>query len=326
MTRSLITGGSGFIGTNLVQYLSAMGHTVQNFDMAEPKNAAHRSMWVKVDLLDKPSLEGAVHRFQPDCVYHLGARTDLDGQYVADYPANIAGVSNLIAAIESVGTVARVIFASSRLVCRIGYQPENDTDYCPTTAYGESKVEGERIVRAQCGAARYSWVILRPTSIWGPWFDVPYKTFFLSVARGRYVHPAGHRIEKSFGYVGNTVRQLLRVAEVDPGRINTKTFYLADYPPIDVERFATLIQQASGARPVRQVPLAVLRAMAHVGDALKALGVAAPPITTFRLDNLLTPMLHDLRTLEDLCGTLPTGLDEAVAETVKWLRSTGQIQ
>jgi len=326
MTRSLVTGGSGFIGTNLVQHLIAQGHTVQSLDTAEPRNPAHRGLWVKGDLLDREGLEGALQRFRPDHVHHLGARTDLEGASIADYAANTAGVANLIAAIESVGTVERVIFASSRLVCKIGYQPQSDIDCCPTTAYGRSKVEGERIVRAQCAKAGFTWVILRPTSIWGPWFDVPYKTFFLSVARGRYVHPAGQRIEKSFGYVGNTVRQLLRVAEVDPGRVNAKTFYLADYPPIDVAEFAASIQRASGARTVRHLPLAVLRAMAKVGDVLKSFGVAAPPITTFRLDNLLTPMVHDLRTLEELCGPLPAGLDAGVEETVKWLRSTGQIQ
>lgn len=326
MTRSLVTGGSGFIGTNLVQLLSARGHTVQSLDTVEPRNPAHRSLWVKGDLLDRQGLADALQRFQPEYVYHLGARTDLDGAAIADYPANTEGVSNLVAAIESVESVDRVIFASSRLVCKIGYQPQADVDYCPTTAYGESKVEGERIVRAQCGKARFSWVILRPTSIWGPWFDVPYKTFFLSVARGRYVHPAGHGIEKSFGYVGNTVRQLLQVAEVAAGRVHAKTFYLADYPPIDVAEFATSIQRATGARPVMHVPLALLRATAKVGDMLKSLGFASPPITTFRLANLLTPMVHDLRTLEALCGPLQDGLDAGVEETVKWLRSTRQIE
>lgn len=55
------------------------------------------------------------------------------------------------------------------------------------------------------------WVLVRPTSIWGPWFDVPYRNFFLSVARRRYVHPAGKRIHKSFGFVGNITWHLHRL-------------------------------------------------------------------------------------------------------------------
>ncbi len=48
---------------------------------------------------------------------------------------------------EAPDPVERAVIASSRLVCRIGYQPGFDEDYCPTTAYGASKVETECLVR-----------------------------------------------------------------------------------------------------------------------------------------------------------------------------------
>jgi hypothetical protein len=53
--------------------------------------------------------------------------------------------------------------------------------------------------------------MVRPTSIWGPWFEIPYRTFFDATARGRYLHPRGRKVRKSFGYVGNTVYQLDRL-------------------------------------------------------------------------------------------------------------------
>ena len=181
-------------------------------------------------------------------------------------------------------------------------------------------------MRQRFAVSRWGWAILRPTSIWGPWFDVPYKSFFLSVAKGRYVHPAGLKIEKSFGFVGNSVRQLQRAAEASRDRLRGSTIYMADYPPLDVLAFAELIRQASGAPPVRSVPLPLLRILASLGDGAKALGMKNPPLTHFRLENLLTPMVHDLRPMEALSGPVTIGLAEGVATTVAWMRAQGEIE
>src|SRR5690606_29126328 len=113
-------------------------------------------------------------------------------------------------------------------------------------AYGESKALSEVAIRSKCFPSE-KWVIVRPTSIWGPWFDVPYKQFFLAVAKGHYIHPKNLHIRKSFGYVGNTVRQLEKILSARTLDVTGRTFYLADHPPIDVLNFAQRIQQATGA-------------------------------------------------------------------------------
>jgi len=325
VSKILITGGSGFIGTNLVEYFATAGHQVVNLDIRTPRNPHHVRFWRCVDLLHKSDLSVNVRDFQPDFVLHMAARTDLDGRSVANYSANTVGVSNLIDAIDGVTSVKRVIFASSRLVCRIGYQPENMLDYCPSTPYGESKVIGEQIVRNRANRLPCTCIIVRPTSIWGPWFDVPYKSFFLTIARGRYVHAGRSRILKSFGFVGNTIHELVRLMHATADVVAEKTFYLADYPPIDVAVMANTIQRALGEKPIKTVPVAVLRPVAWSGDGLKALGWRNPPLTSFRLDNLLTPMVHDLEPLQTVVGELPHSMEEGVRITVDWLRAQGEV-
>lgn len=54
--RILVTGGSGFIGTNLVDYYLSKGEEVINFNIAPPKNAQHKPYWRKVDILDSVAL------------------------------------------------------------------------------------------------------------------------------------------------------------------------------------------------------------------------------------------------------------------------------
>ena len=321
--RILVTGGSGFIGTNLVAAYRAARVVVANADVAQPRNAGDSEVWSTVDITRIDQLRDVFSRFRPTHVVHLAARTDLDGRDVSDYSANTTGVANLLAVLaESSSPVERVAIASSRLVCRTGYQPTSDEDYCPTTAYGTSKVETERLVR---GAAKLPWVLVRPTSIWGPWFDVPYRDFFVNVARRRYVHPSGQRVHKSFGFVGNTTWQLHRLMTAPSAEVLNRTFYLADDPPIEVRDFADRISAALGRRPTREVPVPVLRTLARVGDMLERAGRRAP-LTSFRLANLLTPMVHDLSPLMAATGTSPYDLDTGVGMTVDWMRDQGLVE
>lgn len=320
--RILVTGGSGFIGTNLVAAYRAAGITVCNADVAQPRRAKDAEVWSHTDITRIEQLADVFSSVRPTHVVHLAARTDLDGHHVSDYSANTTGVANLLTVLaEAPEPVDRAVIVSSRLVCRIGYQPASDEDYCPTTAYGASKVETERLVR---DTGDLSWILVRPTSIWGPWFDVPYRDFFLRVSRRRYLHPAGKRIHKSFGFVGNATWHLHRLMTAPPAEVLGRTFYLADDPPIEVRDFAYRISAALGRGRIRDVPLPVLRALARAGDSLERRGRRAP-LTSFRLHNLLTPMVHDLAPLMSVSGASPFDLDRGVAMTVDWMRREGLV-
>ena len=231
MKRIFVTGGSGFIGTNLIEsrFVQA-GHDVVNFDSITVLGNPQACLYLSREEGDiaglRKRLSIAVRDFRPDLCVHLAARTDLDGTTLADYDANTVGVRNMIAATQAAGTVSRILFASSRYVHRTEVFPKRDDDYSPFTPYGESKVETERIVRSS--GLEIPWAIFRPTSIWGPWFRIPYRTFFDTVRKGVYVHPKGRKITKSFGYVGNVVNQILQLLSADKSKIDKRTFYVSE--------------------------------------------------------------------------------------------------
>jgi nucleoside-diphosphate-sugar epimerase len=316
--RVLVTGGSGFIGTNAIDLFLSRGHTVESWDISPPRKAQHTPLWRRVDIRATSEVGESLRTFSPTHVVHLAARTDLKGLSLAAYDVNVRGTANVLAGAESSPTVTRLLIASSRLVCRLGYQPVADDDYQPDTYYGESKVAMERLVRETSVSA--SWAIVRPTSIWGPWFGTPYRDFFTAIAAGRYLHPKGAAIPKSFGFVGNVAHQLYNLCTTEPARVDRRMFYLADYEAIDVLEFATEIQHALRARRVRSVPTGVLRFGALVGDALLRAGVEEPPLTRFRLKNLLTPMVYDLEPLRRVVGSTPYTVKEGIDLSVAWLK------
>lgn len=318
MLRVLITGGSGFIGTNLVEQFRGRGHDIVNIDINPPRNQQHTSLWKQVNILNHDLLRDTVEAFSPNLVFHMAARTDLEGQRTGDYPANVKGVRNMLECLKLLPDLRRAVFASSMLVCKLGYQPVTDDDYSPTTAYGASKVEGERLVRSLGDSL--PWVMVRPTSLWGPWFDAPYRNFFDAVCAGWYFHPKGITVRRSYGLVLNSVYQLERLAFADASLVSTRTFYLADYQPIELRAWAELICQAFGAPAIKEAPLWLLRFAAAAGDALRAVGMKNPPLTSFRLSNLMTEAVLEIGPLEKVCGRTPFRTEEGVQITVDWIQ------
>ena len=319
--KLLITGGSGFIGTNYVDYALSKGCEVINIDIKKPFKEEHNLYWKNCDIMDYDKLEQLILDFKPEYVVHLAAKTGAHSiTDLNEFAPNMQGVINLINALIKAGTVRRVVFTSSLLVCKMGYIPKHDTDYMATTAYGQSKVEGEKIVR-NWNDLPFEWTIIRPISVWGPWMVEPYINFFQAVSQGWYLHIGSGHFKRSMGYVENIAYEIHSILLAPSEKVDQKTFYVGDPEPTDLYEFAEKVREEMGAPKIRRMPLWLAKTFATIGDILKFLGWTNAPLTTFRLNNITTEYVFDLSPIMDVCGgKLPFDRETAIQRTVEWFR------
>ena len=315
MSRIIVTGGSGFIGTNVVQYYLGKGYNVLSIDKVQPKTQSHNNIIRQADINDEKKIDVLFADFNPDYIIHLAARTDLDGKTIEDYSANTIGVKNVLKAASKCPNLRKILITSSMLVCHTGYYPKDQFDYAPTTLYGKSKVKTEEIVWAN--KPKCDWAILRPTSIWGPWFGVPYRNFFDMVKAKRYFHIGHKSCTKTYGYVGNAVYQINELLMNDTRDERNKVFYIGDEPPIFIEEWANEIAEELGFK-IPRMPFPLLKCAGWLGDFLKLFGIHFP-MTSFRLKNMTTDNIIDLKNTYAIAPHPPYSRLEGVHETLRWM-------
>jgi len=311
--RILITGGSGFIGTNLLKYYIGKNEAVLNIDINEPALPEQKQYWRRADIL-LDNLDVIVREFSPTHIVHLAARTDINGKTAADYTVNVKGTENIIEAAKSAASLEKIIFASSMLVCRPGYIPSNDLDFFPSTRYGESKRDMELLIREK--NIQTDWIIVRPTSIWGPWFKTPYKDFFDRVIAGKMYSIKKRACVKTYGFVLNTVYQIDKL--LNKTGLKGQVFYLGDSPPLNINKWADDISDKLNIKRPPRFSYRLFVCAALAGDLLGKAGIHFP-MTSFRLKNMTTDNIVPLQNLREITGPLPYSEDAAITITLDWI-------
>ena len=314
--KILVLGGSGFIGSNLMDELILRSYDVVNLDIQFPEARHQIPFYEYCDILDSNGLNEKIAKIAPTHVINLAARTDLLGKDLADYNVNTLGVTNICDAIEQVKSVKRVVFVSSMLVCKMGHMPIAVDETSADTNYGRSKYMGEEIVRERSDRLP-STAIVRPTSIWGPYFKAPYKAFFLRVMAKKFFNIKGVEAKKTYGYVKNTVSELIALLNSEEEGLS-RLIYIGDYPAVSVSLWSNRIAFHHSQSAIKELPYPVFFLAAKIGDLMAKINIEFP-ITTFRLKNMcsnydLSCHLSSLAPNEELVN-----IDEGVKNTLDWL-------
>ena len=167
MSKVLVTGGAGYIGSHVAKLLAAEGFTPVTLDNLG-RGHAHAMRWgplERADLNDGPALAAVFARHRPQAVLHFAALSNV-GESVADpllyYRNNVAGSLALVAAMRAAGCRHIVFSSTAATYGTPETQPiTEDAPALPLNPYGASKAMVERILADADAAHGLGHVALR---------------------------------------------------------------------------------------------------------------------------------------------------------------------
>ena len=315
--RAVITGGAGFIGTNLAIALLERGDTVTIVELptADCSHLPPEVRVVRANINRKNELAGIFENQQ--IVYHLAARTDLDGRHIKEYETNYAGTVNVIEEIRRGGGVKRFVFYSTQLVVGLFNETrfiDESEPYKTTTIYGKSKILGEKSTVDLCTKYSIPFTIIRPTAVYGPYGKEPYQNLFKLIREGRYFHIGKGSNLVSMVYVKNLVELtlLLSGSEEASGGI----FFGNDFHPYTMREFADAIA-GFYRKNLLTVPNVIAYPAAYLLGLLKLFGLNVP-LYPFRLRNIKANSCYDIHNSVRLGYNPRHDLHSGVFETLEW--------
>lgn len=317
MRKILVTGGSGFIGIHLVDFLVNKGFEVVNIDIRPPIDSKHLDKWKCISIMELDSLKTLFENFQPNYVIHLAAVTTQDAKSLDVFDVNIEGTRNLLLLSENIQQLNKFIFTSSQYVNSPGIEKYPGQLAKPYGFYGESKLIGEGLTKEIL--INTPWTIIRPTLIWGPWHEILTPGLWKQIKSRRYVHPFGDESIKAYGYVKNSVWQIFRILMGSIKVTNHEIFYIGDRNIRQVQWVGDFYQEFTGS-PLRLVPKFAIFALSELGEFLSKIGFSFP-IFRSRYKNMMTSNPIDLTRTINLFGEPPISLESSITETVNWFNS-----
>lgn len=263
MKRALITGGAGFIGSNLADRLIADDYEVVVYDnfttgqrrFLEGIADSDRATIVEADILDDDALRAAMSGC--DTVFHLAANADVRfglEDPSRDFEQNTVGTFRVLEAMRATGA-ERILFSSSGSAYGepdVVPTPEDCPFPVQTSLYGASKLAGEALIQAYCEGYGFSGTVLRFVSIMGERYTHGHLYDFSRALRDNpevLVIQGNGRQRKSYLYVGDCIEAIAVLARRPDASGTAAAFNLGTDEVADVDTSVRAVCAHLGVSP-----------------------------------------------------------------------------
>jgi nucleoside-diphosphate-sugar epimerase len=276
----LVTGGSGFIGTNLVTDLLDKGHNVIIYD--KQKSETYPELCIAADIRDRDKLARSMEGI--DAVYHLAAEHKDDVQPVSlYYDVNVGGSENIVYALEKNG-VNQLIFTSTVAVYGLNSgMPNEDSPVNPFNDYGKSKYKAETIFNHWGDADHtHCLVTVRPTVIFGEKNRGNVYNLLHQLSSGKFIKVGKGNNRKSMAYVLNLTNFLTALLNSEPGQF---VYNYADKPDLSMNELIEIFHNTLGQNHKNnfRIPYAIGLLGGYGYDALAKITGKTYPISSIRI-------------------------------------------
>jgi dihydroflavonol-4-reductase len=327
-----ITGGNGFIGSQLAAALSERGHRVRVLVRPSSDLTNLRSLTVEQCPGDVRDLDSLLRAFDGcELVFHTAAIVSFwKPLYPLQHEVNVLGTRNVVTAARRAG-VRRLVHTSS--IAALGHPPDGSLGSGPladeTTAfnwdgsvagYKRSKYEGELEIR-QGIEQGLDAVIVNPAVVIGPG-DIHFNggDFIRSVARGFvpfYIHGGAN-----IAFVEDVVRGHISAAE--QGRTGER-YILGGENLTHRQIFQTIAQIVGKPAPRIPIPVTIVKAAARVLDVISAVTGKKPLLTPELVAGAGLHNWYSTAKAEKELGYTITPFRTAVQKTYDWYKTEGLL-
>ena len=301
-STALVTGASGFIGRVLSQTLVEEGERVSGLMRTPQLGPWHRliKLDLSVEVIPNNALEGI------DTVFHLAGRAhaiaERQPQEELYHRVNAKGTQNLIEASIRNGVKRFVLFSSVKAMGDGTVNCQDESAMCsPSSAYGRSKLDAERLVLKAGKESDLHVVVLRLPLVYGPGVKGNLASMLAAIASNRFPPLKITENKRSMIHVADVARAARAViaTETSVGQI----YIITDGVAYSTTTIYKLMCAALNKSPPRwHVPLWILRAMARFGDTYGFVSGRRFPIDSHTLCRLTESAWYSSEKIREQLG------------------------
>jgi nucleoside-diphosphate-sugar epimerase len=281
-TRIFVTGGSGYIGRNLIRHLLAKGIEVVALARSDASVTRLRQMGATPFPGDLLSGDMAVGMEGCDALIHAAADTHHGLASPGQTRVNEGGTRMVMEAARR-ARIRKAIHISTESVLATGKPLVNIDETLPIPrklagGYSRSKAAAERLALA-CNTKTLEVVVLRPRFVWGRDDTTALPALVEAARSGALAWIGGGNYLTSTTHIANLCEAVDRALESGPGG---SAYFISDGDPVIFRTFVSALLETQGIiPPEKSIPRPLVGLIAWIGDLLGAIsrGRIVPPLT-----------------------------------------------